>query len=149
MPDVKSTNIPTDVTRTLEKAATDTMAAARGASEYVAGQTKNAVAAVNDGMQSATSYLGTQAQSATDAVSGGLKATAASLRQNAPQEGQFKDAVSNVAQTFSNTAGYLDREGFEGITNDLSTMIKKNPLPSFIVGIGLGFLLSRVSSSKA
>jgi hypothetical protein len=116
---------------------------------YVADRSKQVAAAASEALSSASSYLGKQAENATDALSGGLKSVAQSIRQNAPGEGSLGGTASEVAQTFSNAAGYLDREGLDGIQRDFTALIKNNPLPALLMGIGLGFLLGRASSSRS
>lgn len=116
---------------------------------YVADQSKQAAATASETISNAGTYVGRQAENATHTLSGGLKSAAQSIRQNAPQDGQFGDAAHEVAQSFSNAAGYLDREGLDGIRKDLTNLVKNNPVPALLMGIGLGFLLGRASSSRS
>lgn len=128
-------------------ASNQAMAAAKeqvaGAANYIADQSKQAVAATGAAVSHAASFVDQQAEGATDALSGGLKSVARTIRQNAPQDGYVGGAASEVAQTFSNAAGYLDREGLAGIEREISTLIKNNPISALMIGIGLGFLLGR------
>ena len=115
----------------------------------VANQAQQAVAAAGEKVQGATSYLGEQAETATDALSGGLKSAARTIRANAPQDGPIGQAAGNFAQSFSNTAGYLDREGLAGISKDLTSLIQNNPIPALVIGFGLGFLIARGTDSRS
>lgn len=81
----------------------------------------------------------------TEAVSGSLKSTARSIRENGPREGNMGSAAATIAQTFSNSANYLDTKGAKGIAADLNRLIENNPISSLMLGIGLGFLVGRAS----
>lgn len=122
------------------------------ASEQIGKSIENARSAAGDALNQAKELGGATLQAAeqkacemTGTVSEGLKATARTIRQSGPQEGQMGVANSAIAQTFSNSANYLDNKGFEGILSDLGTVIGKNPVAAVIVGVGLGFLLGQTS----
>ena len=34
-------------------------------------------------------------------------------------------------------------QGFSGLAEDMTTMIRRNPIPALLIGFGLGFLLAR------
>ena len=75
-----------------------------------------------------------------------MKAAADAIRHNAPHDGRLGQASTAVAQSLTDTGAYLEREGLEGIAKDITTLIKKNPIPALMIGIGLGFLVARASS---
>jgi len=54
-----------------------------------------------------------------------------------------------VAHGFERTGQYLKDEGFTGMANDLTEMVRRNPLPALIFGIGVGFILARLTSSRS
>jgi hypothetical protein len=35
------------------------------------------------------------------------------------------------------------------MAGDLTNLIKRNPIPSLLIGVGLGFLLARITSSRS
>ena len=109
---------------------------------------KSAAADLSKEGQHAASYLGQRAEDATSAVGSQLKYAGDTIRQHAPHDGAFGQASSAVANTLEQTGDYLQREGLEGIAADLSSLVKKNPIPSLFIGIGLGFLLARATSTR-
>jgi hypothetical protein len=54
-----------------------------------------------------------------------------------------------VASTLEQGGRYIQEEGLSGMTDDLTNLIKKNPIPALLFGIGIGFLLARVTSSRS
>jgi hypothetical protein len=99
--------------------------------------------------QQAASYVGQKAGEATSVVGDRLRAAGDAIRQNVPQEGSLGQASNAVASTLENTGDYIKREGLEGMFNDVTCMIKKNPIQSLFVGIGLGFLMARATSNRS
>ena len=43
---------------------------------------------------------------------------------------------------------HLEDHQLSGIANDLTDMIRRNPVPALLVGIGIGYLLARATSSN-
>lgn len=137
-----------EVGNTCAQAANTAAEGVKSAANYVADQARDAAGNASKTAASVGTYLDNKAEGATSAVAGGLKAAGEAIRQNVPHEGRLGQASSAVAQTLSDTGEYLEREGLHGIGNDLACMIKKNPIPALLLGIGLGFLVARASSSR-
>jgi len=98
-----------------------------------------------DKAKDAASTVGRRAEDATHAVGSGMQSLAGTLRENLPREGMLGSAASTVAGSLESTGRYLEREGLQGIGEDVTTLIRRNPIPAMLVGIGLGFLLARVT----
>jgi ElaB/YqjD/DUF883 family membrane-anchored ribosome-binding protein len=105
----------------------------------------NVIEQVKDVGSSTLSSVEAKAGEAAGAISGGLKATARSIRENGPQDGHLGSANSAVAQTFSNSANFLDNGGLQGLVDDLSGFIGNNPVPAVLVGVGIGYLIGYAS----
>jgi hypothetical protein len=89
--------------------------------------------------------VGKKAEDATHAVGHGMQSLAGTVRENLPREGAIGTAASTVAGCLENTGKYLEKEGIQGMAEDVTNLIRRNPLPAVLVGIGLGFLLARVT----
>ena len=46
-----------------------------------------------------------------------------------------------VADQLESGGHYLSEHGFSDMTDDLSALIRQNPLPSLLVGFGVGFMI--------
>jgi len=134
---------------TCAQAATGAAESARSAANYVADQAKEVASNASKGAANVGSYLDTKAEEATSSIAGGLKAAGEAIRQNAPHDGRLGQASSAVAQTLSDTGDYLQREGLQGIGNDLACLVKRNPIPALLIGVGLGFLIARASTNRS
>jgi ElaB/YqjD/DUF883 family membrane-anchored ribosome-binding protein len=93
------------------------------------------------------SSAGQRAREAASSVGSGMQGVAHTLRENLPHEGMMGRASSAVADTLENSGRYIQEEGFSGMMDDLSGVIRRNPIPAVLVGLGLGFLLGRTLRS--
>jgi ElaB/YqjD/DUF883 family membrane-anchored ribosome-binding protein len=89
------------------------------------------------------SSVGQKAEDATSAVGGSMRSLAGSLRENLPHEGMVGSASSAVADTLDRGGRYLQEEGLRGVGEDLTNLIRRNPIPAVLIGIGVGFLIAR------
>jgi hypothetical protein len=52
-----------------------------------------------------------------------------------------------VAGALDSAGKYLQEEGVSGMAEDVTDMIRRHPIPALLVGIGIGYLLARVTGS--
>jgi hypothetical protein len=76
-----------------------------------------------------------------------MKSLASSIREHTPRSGVMGTASSAVANTLESGGRYLEEEGLRGIGEDLTNLIRRNPIPALLVGIGVGYLLARATRS--
>jgi hypothetical protein len=131
------------------------------ATEAVSGLTDKAKEAGASAMESAresasavastvgewASTAGEKVEDAVSAVGGGIKSLSDTIRENAPREGMIGTAASTLASTLESSGRYLQEEGLKGAADDLALLIRRNPIPAVLIGIGLGFLLARATRS--
>ena len=132
-----------------------------GTSEGTAGMTRNAgqeaEKAKQDISQSAANAygdakakvqeLGTAAAEkvggATKVVGEKMSSLAGTIRENVPQEGTIGSAAQTVANQLDNAGSYLQDKALGNMTQDVSELIRRYPIPSLLIGVGIGYLLSR------
>jgi len=107
---------------------------------------QDAASAVAQKVGEAASFVGKKAEEATTAVGSGIKSLGGTLREHTPNKGMLGSASGAVADTLEGGGRYLQDHGLSGIGADLSTLIRRNPIPAVLIGIGVGFLLSRATS---
>jgi len=137
-----------EVGNSAAQAATGAAEGVRNAANYVTDQAKQAATNASKSAANVGSYVENKAEEATSSLAGGLRAAGDAIRQNAPHEGRLGQASSAVAQSLEDTSNYLEREGLQGIGKDLSSLIKRNPIPALLLGIGLGFLVARATTTR-
>jgi len=123
-------------------AAAGVMDKAKEAANYVGEQAKSALHSA----QETASAMGQRAEDATHAAGAGIKSLGSTVRDYAPQGNVVRGAATAVADTLESTGKYLEEEGLAGMAGDLTSLIKRNPIPALFIGIGVGFLLARACS---
>jgi len=94
-------------------------------------------------VQDAAAAVGHRAEDATAAVGRGLETAADTVREKLPHEGMLGRASEAVADTLDRTGRYIEEKNIRGIANDVTEVIRRNPIPAVLVAVGLGFLLGR------
>jgi uncharacterized protein YjbJ (UPF0337 family) len=142
----------------------------RGAAEAVVGAPANAphegpiattVAAVASGLESVEGAISTGLETAQDAVStaasavaGGLEtaqdavSTAASAVAGGLEtaQGVVSTAATAVADGLGSASSYLQEKEFAEMATDLTALIRRYPVQSLLVGVGLGYVLARLTT---
>jgi hypothetical protein len=108
---------------------------------------KDVAAAAGKKASEAASYVGQKAEDATTAVGSSMKSLAGTIRDSGPHEGMLGNASSAVASTLESGGRYLEQHGLKGIGEDLTNVIRRNPIPTLLIAVGLGYLVARATRS--
>jgi len=95
------------------------------------------------------SSVGHKAEDATAAVGHGMQTTADKVREYGPHEGTFGSASRGVAEAIDTAGKYVEDKNLSGMMDDMTNLIKRNPIPALLLGLGVGFLIGRVLSSRS
>ncbi len=115
-----------------------------------ADKAKDAAAAVGEMAGHAASAVGAMAsQAACDAskkadelaANAGVRIQGLGdqLSKNTPHEGVLGIASQAVANTVTESGAYLERAKLSGIAERIAQVIRQNPIPAVLIGIGLGW----------
>jgi hypothetical protein len=88
-----------------------------------------------------------------------VQETAGNIGEKAREVGQkAREVASNVASTAGETANTVVSgvktgvaQGYEGmceLTNTLTNIIRRNPIPTMVVGLAFGYFLGRITTRK-
>ena len=94
-----------------------------------------AVASVTQKAEDAASYVGQKTGEASAAVGGGLRS--------------LGDASTVVAKTLETSGRYLQEEGIKDVTEDVTNLIRRYPIPSLIIGAAAGYLVARAMTPRS
>jgi len=108
---------------------------------------KEAASSVGDMVHNAASTAGRKADDLTSSAGHSIRQFGDTIREHAPKEGMLGDASRTVADTTKQVGRYLEEEGLSGMMEDMTSLIKRNPIPAILVGVGLGVLIGRVMRS--
>jgi len=107
---------------------------------------KDAASSVGEMVHDTAKNVGRKADDLTSSAGTGIKHFGDTIREHAPQ-GMLGDAAKAVANTTKQVGSYLEEEGLSGMFEDVTKLIKRNPIPAILVGVGLGVLIGRVMRS--
>ena len=68
---------------------------------------------------------------------------AEAIREKAPHEGAVGTAATAVADKLDVAGSYLQKKDLNHVLGDVSGMIRRYPVPSLLIGLGIGYLLAR------
>jgi hypothetical protein len=105
-------------------------------------------ASVTEKSREAASAVGDKAKDLASSVSEQARGAVSTVQQKAGEmasqiSNKAEDAAASVADTWQAGRDYVMEQGFSGMADDLATIIRRNPIPSMLIGFGLGFLLAR------
>jgi len=117
---------------------------------------RHAEQAIGAGVDKAKESMGTGMENTQQAISdtiGRAKEAASNIASNvtgaAAYVGQKAESATNtVGGAMENTGHYLKNDGLQHITADVTEMIRRNPVPAMLIGIGFGFLLAQASTRR-
>jgi ElaB/YqjD/DUF883 family membrane-anchored ribosome-binding protein len=108
-------------------------------------KTKDVASSLVQKVEEVASTIGHKAEGARETVAGEMKSLAGTIRTKAPQAGVLATAASEAASTLEAGGNYLQEHNFSGVARDLTDLIRRHPLQAILLGIGVGFLVGRVS----
>jgi len=121
---------------------------AKGVVENVRSQAGQAGEYIKDKAGQAGEYVRDKADQGANVAGKGMESLAGTIRDKGPREGFLGKATSTVADTLDSTGRYLSDQGMSGMVDDLTTLVKNHPLPAILLGIGVGFMLARLTTSS-
>jgi uncharacterized protein YjbJ (UPF0337 family) len=65
------------------------------------------------------------------------------IREKAPHEGTVGTAATAVAEKLDVAGSYLQEKDLNHVLGDVSSMIRRYPVPALLIGLGIGYLLAR------
>ena len=121
-------------------------------------RTRTSTATQPSGSTATQSSAGTAAQSSAKSEDGMKESGAAqsiaavgesigsladAIRDKAPHEGAVGTAATAVAEKLSVAGSYLQEKDLDHVFGDVSSMIRRYPVPALLIGLGVGYLLAR------
>jgi len=113
---------------------------ARGVASQAADQARG----LADQARSVAAQAGQHAETAMHSVASGMQALSGTVREHVPG-----GAGATAAAALEQGGRYLQDEGFQGMADDLSRVVRQNPLPAVLVSIGIGFVLAQILTPRS
>lgn len=107
---------------------------------------RNAATALGQGAEDACSTFANKADEAAAAAGRRIESVADQVRSRTSNEGVVGMASEKLATSLESGGKYLEAQGVTGMVDDITALVRNNPITSLLVGVGLGFMLARASS---
>jgi len=138
-----------EVKRDAQNAVSEYTDRAKDAAANVTDKAREVASSVMERAKDTASNLGKKAEGGLESVGSGLTSAAGTIRENLPEEGMLHNVGTRVAEGLESGGRYIREEGFSGMADDLTDLIRRNPIPALLVGVGVGFLLARATTSRS
>ena len=83
-----------------------------------------------------------KANEAAPVIGERMKSLANVIREKAPREGKIGTTATKVAGGLESASNYLQEKKFDHLGEDFRGLVRRYPLQSLLIGLGLGFLLA-------
>jgi len=111
--------------------------------QHLAGDVKDKAQQVADKAQDLGAQAVDRADDATTTVGGKMTDVAQTIRENAPSSGPIANAAGTAADTLEQAGSYLKEQDLSDMRADVEGIIRRYPVQSLLVGLGVGYLLAR------
>ena len=111
--------------------------------QQVANKAQDVGAQIADKAQDVGAQAVDRADAATTTVGEKMTTVAQTLRDNAPTSGPIATAAATTADTLEQAGSYLKQQDLADMRADLEGIVRRYPMQSLLVGLGLGYLLAR------
>jgi hypothetical protein len=125
----------------------DIRSSVEGAASKAGDTAQQAASAAMSKAQELASTASKRVDEATAALGERVRSAGSTLREKGPHDGMLGTATGTVADSLEHTGRYIQDEGLVGMAEDVTELIRRNPIPAMLVGIGIGYLLAKVFRS--
>jgi len=119
----------------------------KDAASHVGQAASNAASAAGQVAGNVATTIGHKAEDVTASAGRGMQSLGEKVREKGPESGVLGTATDKVAGGLESAGKYLEEKNLSGMAEDITGMIRRNPIPALLIGIGLGFLLARTLRS--
>lgn len=106
---------------------------------------KSTASDLGDRAQVAGAQAAAKADDAMTATGGQMHTIAQTIREKAPVEGRVGEVAQQAANALDRSGTYLQQSDLNDVRGDLEQMIRRYPVQSLLVGLGVGYLLARAT----
>lgn len=127
----------------MQEAGKGMMDKAREMASDVADKAKDVAGNVADKARDLASTAGDRAEHLTHRAGSGIESLGHAVRENMPHGGTMGAVADRTAQGLESAGRYIQEEGLSGMADDITDVIRRNPIPAVLIGIGIGYLIAR------
>lgn len=111
----------------------------------IASTVKDKASDIADNVQQASGQAAERADQAMSTAGERITDFAQTIRQQAPASGTAGQVATTAADALERSGQYLQQSNLNDVRTDLEGFIRQHPVESLLVGVGVGFLLARMT----
>jgi len=111
--------------------------------DSVTDKAQQVASTVKDKAQDIGQQAADRADDATTTVGEKMSDVAQTIRERAPSGGTLGNVADTAATTLDRAGTYLQQQDLTDMRADLEDIIRRHPIESLLVGLGVGYLLAR------
>jgi hypothetical protein len=142
--DANTACAPDDVKGKVQELATSVALQVEGAACGVSNKAQEWAGNVANKAQETASAVVEKTNDGIAAVGHQMNALSGSVRSAAPHNGAIGSAAAVVADELQAGGRYLEGHGLDAIGKDLTEVVRRHPVPSVLIGFGIGCLVGMV-----
>jgi len=116
---------------------------AKDTAHNVADAARDAASHAGQAISSAASTVGRTAENWTSTAGHKVESLGDTVRHQGPNSGMLGKASEGLAEGLESVGGYMSDKNLSGMMGDVTDLIKRNPIPALLVGLGIGYLLGK------
>ena len=111
--------------------------------QHITSSAADTAEGIKDKAQEFVSTTAAKASEAPHRVGEQMETLAGKVREKVPAEGTLGTAAASVADKLEGAGAYLQEKSFDNMVEDLTALVRRYPMHSLVIGMGLGYLLGR------
>jgi len=120
---------------------------AKDAAQSAADTARDAASHLGQAASSAANTVGKKAEEWTAGAGSRVESLGETVRNQGPHSGMLGRANEAVAGGLENAGEYIKDKNLSGMMGDITDLVKRNPIPALLVGLGVGYLVGRAMRS--
>jgi len=117
---------------------------AKDTAHSVVDTARDAASHAGQAVSGAASTVGKKAEEWTADAGHKVSSLADTVRHQGPGgSGMLGKANEALAEGLDSAGGYMSDKNLSGMMSDVTDLIKRNPIPALLVGLGIGYLLGK------
>jgi uncharacterized protein YjbJ (UPF0337 family) len=116
---------------------------AKETAHNVADAARDAASHAGQAISSAAGNVGRTAENWTSTAGHKVESLGDTVRHQGPNSGMLGKATEGLAEGLESVGGYMSDKNLSGMMGDVTNLIKRNPIPALLLGLGIGYLLGK------
>ena len=133
----------TSVADKAKDAASGVAEKARDTAHNVADAARDAASHAGQAIRDTASTVGKKAEDWTATAGHKVESLGDSVRHTGPNSGVLGKATEGLAEGLESVGGYMSDKNLSGMMGDVTNLIKRNPIPALLIGLGIGYILGK------